>query len=86
MHGEITEVIVFSLNLGGAVVKHYRKYTVGYVSLRDLPYLSGRPLSLIRGEEIGDTALADYITTHSTLDRQVYVSLHREGSALGSRV
>ena len=44
--------------------------------LRDLPYQSGRPLSPIRGEVIGDTALVDYSTTHSTLDRQVYVSLH----------
>jgi hypothetical protein len=34
--------------------------------LRDLPYQSGRPLSPVRGEEIGDTALVDYSTTHST--------------------
>ena len=53
--------------------------------LRDLPYQSGRPLSPIRGEEIGDTALVDYSTTHSTPDRQVYVSLQGEDSALGSR-
>jgi len=53
--------------------------------LRDLPYQPGRPLSPIRGEEIGDTALVDYSTTHSTPDRQVYVSLHREESAVGSR-
>ena len=53
--------------------------------LRDLPYQSGRPLSPIKGEEIGDTALVDYSTTHSTPDRQVYVSLHGEDSALGSR-
>ena len=53
--------------------------------LRDLPYQSGRPLSPIRGEEIGDTALVDYSTTHSTPDRQVYVSLHGEDSMLGSR-
>ena len=37
--------------------------------LRDLPYQRGRPLSPVRGEEIGDTALVDYSTTHSTLDR-----------------
>ena len=53
--------------------------------LHDLPYQSGRPLSLVRGEEIRDTALVDYSTTHSTPDRQVYVSLHGEESALGSR-
>ena len=29
MHGEIAEVVVFSLNRGGAVVEHCRKYTVG---------------------------------------------------------
>jgi hypothetical protein len=53
--------------------------------LHDLPYQSGRPLSPVRGEEIGDTALVDYSTTHSTPDRQVYVSLHGEESALGSQ-
>ena len=53
--------------------------------LRDLPYQSGRPLSPIRGEEIGDTALVDYSTTHSTPNIQVYVSLHGEERALGSR-
>ena len=52
---------------------------------RDLPYQSGRPPSPVRGEEIGDTALVDYSTTHSTPDRQVYVSLNREESALGSQ-
>ena len=41
-------------------------------------------LSLVRGEEIDDTTLVDYSTTHSTPDRQVYVSLHGEESALGS--
>ena len=41
--------------------------------LHDLPYQSGRPLSPIRGEEVGDTTLVDYSTTHSTPDRQVYV-------------
>ena len=46
--------------------------------LHDLPYQSGRPLSPVRGEEIGDTALVDYSTTHSTPDRQVYVSVHGE--------
>ena len=46
---------------------------------------SSRPFSLVRGEEIGDTALVDYSTTHSTPDRQVYVSLHGEESALGSQ-
>ena len=46
---------------------------------------SSRPFSLVRGEEIGDTALVDYSTTHSTPDRQVYVSLHGEDSMLGSR-
>ena len=30
MHGEIAEVVVFFPNLGGAVVEHCRKYTVGY--------------------------------------------------------
>ena len=30
MYGEIAEVVVFSPNRGGAVVKHYGKYTVGY--------------------------------------------------------
>jgi len=44
--------------------------------LQDLPYQSGRPLSPIREEGIGDTALVDYSTSHSTPDRQVYVSLH----------
>ena len=34
--------------------------------LRDLPDQSGRPLSPVRGEEIGDTVLVDYNTTHST--------------------
>jgi len=53
--------------------------------LRDLPYQPGRPLSPVRGEEIGDTALVDYSTTHSTPDRQVYVSLHGDESALGSQ-
>jgi len=53
--------------------------------LRDLPYQPGRPLSPVRGEEIGDTALVDYITTHSTPDRKVYVSLHGDESALGSQ-
>ena len=41
--------------------------------LRDLPYQRGRPLSPVRGEEIDDTTLVDYSTTHSTPDRQVYV-------------
>ena len=53
--------------------------------LRDLPYQPGRPLSPVRGEEIGDTVLVDYSTTHSTPDKQVYVSLHGEESALGSQ-
>jgi len=53
--------------------------------LRDLPYQPGRPLSLVRGEEIDDTALVDYSTTHSTPDRQVYVSLHGDESAPGSQ-
>ena len=53
--------------------------------LQDLPYQPGRTLPPIRGEEIGDTVLVDYSTTHSTPDRQVYVSLHREESAVGSR-
>ena len=53
--------------------------------LRDLPYQLGRPLYPVRGEEIGDTALVDYSTTHSTPDRQVYVSLHGEKSALDSQ-
>src|SRR6185312_13889943 len=53
--------------------------------LWDLPYQPGRPLSPVRGEEVGDTALVDYSTTHSTPDRQVYVSLQGEDSALGSR-
>ena len=30
MHGEIVEVIVFSLNRGGALIEQCRKYTVGY--------------------------------------------------------
>ena len=30
MHGEIAEVVVFPPNRRGAVVEHYRKYTVGY--------------------------------------------------------
>ena len=34
--------------------------------LQDLPYQPGRPLSPVRGEEIGDTALVVYSTTHST--------------------
>ena len=46
---------------------------------------SSRPFSPIRGEEIGDTALVDYSTTHSTPDSQVYVSLHGEEGALGSQ-
>ena len=54
--------------------------------LRDLPYQPGKPLSAVRGEEVGDTALVDYSTTNSTSDRQVYVSLHGEESALGSQV
>jgi hypothetical protein len=54
--------------------------------LRDLPYQPGRPLSPFRGEEIGDTALVDYNSTHSTPDRQVYVSLQGDESALGSQV
>jgi hypothetical protein len=54
--------------------------------LRVLPYQSGRPLSPARGEEIDDTTLVDYNTSHSTLDRQVYVSLHGDDSALGSQV
>ena len=37
--------------------------------LRDLPYQPGRPLSPVREEEISDTALVDYSTTHSTPDR-----------------
>ena len=53
--------------------------------LRDLPYRSGRPLSPIGEEEIGDIALVDYSTTHSTPDRQVYISLHGDESALGSQ-
>ena len=53
--------------------------------LRDLPYQPGRTLPLVRGEEVGDTALVDYSTTHSTPDRQVYVSLHGDESALGSQ-
>ena len=53
--------------------------------LRDLPYKSGRPLSPIGEEEIGDIALVDCSTTHSTPDIQVYVLLHGEDSALGSQ-
>ena len=53
--------------------------------LRDLPYQPGRPLSPVRGEEVGDTALVDYSMTHSTPDRQVYASLHGDESALGSQ-
>ena len=53
--------------------------------LRDLPYQPGKPLSPVREEEIGDTTLVDYSTTHSTPDRQLYVSLHGEESALGSQ-
>ena len=53
--------------------------------LWDLPYQPGKPLPLVREEEIGDTALVDYSMTHSTPDRQVYVSLHGEESALGSQ-
>ena len=53
--------------------------------LRDLPYQSGRPLSPVREEGIGDTALVDYNTSHSTPDQQVYVSLHGDDSALGSQ-
>ena len=41
--------------------------------------------SPVRGEGIGDTVLVDYSTTHSTPDRQVYISLHGEESALGSQ-
>ena len=37
--------------------------------LRDLPYQPGKPLSPVREEKIGDTALVDYSMTHSTLDR-----------------
>ena len=54
--------------------------------LRDLPYQPDRPLSPVRGEEVGDTALVDYSTSHSTPDRQVHVSLHGDDSALGSQV
>ena len=50
-----------------------------------MPYQSGRPLSPIGEEEIGDVTLVDYSTTHSTPDRQVYISLHGEESALGSQ-
>ena len=53
--------------------------------LRDLPYQPGRPLSPVRGEEVGDIALVNYSMTHSTPDRQVYVSLHGDESALGSQ-
>ena len=53
--------------------------------LRDLPYQSGRPLSPIEEEGVGDIALVDYSTTHSTPDRQVYISLHGDDSALGSQ-
>ena len=53
--------------------------------LRDLPYQPGKPLSPARGEEVGNTSLVDYSTTHSTPDRQVYVLLHGEESALGSQ-
>src|SRR6185312_12461892 len=34
MHGEITEVVVFYLNRGGAMAEHCRKYTVGYGAWR----------------------------------------------------
>ena len=57
----------------------------GVAFLRDLPYQTGIPLPPVREEEIGDTVLVDYSTTHSTPDRQVYVSLHGEESALGSQ-
>src|SRR6185312_2214668 len=53
--------------------------------LRDLPYQPGRPLSPVRGEEVGDIAVVNYSMTHSTPDRQVYVSLHGDESALGSQ-
>jgi hypothetical protein len=53
--------------------------------LQDLPYQLGRPLSPIGEEEIGDIALVDYSTTHSTPNRQVYVSLQGEESALESQ-
>ena len=53
--------------------------------LWDLPYQSDKPVSLVRGVEVGDTALVDYSTTHSTPDRQVYVSLHGDESALDSQ-
>ena len=52
--------------------------------LRDLPYQEGRPLSPIEEEGVGDIALVDYSTTHSTPDCQVYVSIHGENSGLGS--
>ena len=52
--------------------------------LRDLPYQAGRPLSPIEEEGVGDIALVDYSTTHSTPDHQVYVSIHGENSDLGS--
>jgi hypothetical protein len=53
--------------------------------LRDLPYQPGITLSPVRGEEVGDTALVDYSMTHSTPDKQVYVSLHGDECALGSQ-
>ena len=53
--------------------------------LWDLPYQPGRPLSPVRGEEVGDIAVVNYSMTHSTPDRQVYVSLHGDESALGSQ-
>jgi len=53
--------------------------------LRNLPYQSGRPLSPIGEEEVGDIALVDYSTTHSTSDHQVYVSIHGDDSALSSQ-
>ena len=53
--------------------------------LRDLPYQSGRPLSPIVEEGVGNIALVDYSTTHSTPERQVYVSIHGDDSTLGSQ-
>ena len=57
----------------------------GVAFLRDLPYQTGIPLPPVREEEISDTALVDNNTTHSTPDRQVYVSLNGEESALSSQ-
>ena len=53
--------------------------------LRDLPYQSGRPLSPIVEKGVGNIALVDYSTTHSTPERQVYVSIHGDDSALRSQ-